>query len=174
MDDIALIDQVLAGQTEAYSVLVDRHWARILNLSLMMTRDRHLAEDLAQETFARAYRALGQFQRKVKFSTWLSRIAENLYKSKLRSRARHGVAVRSRDEELEEMRAPESTQDLSDELFEKMAAALNELPYLYREAFVLRHLQELDYEDVASITGVPADTVRVRTHRAREMLREKM
>jgi RNA polymerase sigma-70 factor (ECF subfamily) len=55
-----------------------------------------------------------------------------------------------------------------------MRREINSLPYVYREAFVLRHLQGLDYEEVAAITGVPADTVRVRAYRAREMLREKL
>ena len=63
---------------------------------------------------------------------------------------------------------------IQDELSGKMREAINKLPVLYREAFVLRHLQGLEYEDVAAITTVPADTVRVRAYRAREMLRESM
>jgi RNA polymerase sigma-70 factor (ECF subfamily) len=63
---------------------------------------------------------------------------------------------------------------LQTELSQKMREAINKLPYLYREAFVLRHLQGLDYRDVAAITNVPADTVRVRAYRAREMMRQSL
>ncbi len=176
MDDTALVRQCLSGQTEAYGKLVDRYSARIINLGYAMIGDRHDAEDVAQEAFVRAYKGLPGFERKAKFSSWLYQIALNLCKDYLKAKSRH---ARSADEEqLANIDGNPRDQAprviLRVELSEKMREAINRLPYLYREAFVLRHLQGLEYEEVSRITGVPADTVRVRAYRAREMLREKL
>jgi RNA polymerase sigma-70 factor (ECF subfamily) len=176
LDDTLLIRKCLEGQVECYGQLVDRYSARIINLAFAMIGDRHDAEDVAQEAFVRAFRALPKFQRKAKFSSWLYQIALNLCKDYLKAKSRH---ARSADEEQMAQvdgdprdQAPRVV--LKEELSEKMRESINKLPYFYREAFVLRHLQGLEYEDVAAITGVPADTVRVRAYRAREMLREHL
>ncbi len=174
--DTSLIQACLDGEIQRYGVLVDRYSARIINLAYMMVGDRHDAEDIAQEAFVRAYRALPRFQRKAKFSSWLYQICLNLCKDYLKAKSRHAKNVE--DEHLEGLDANprEDAQRiiLEEELSEKMRETIKSLPYLYRESFVLRHLQGLEYDEVASITGVPADTVRVRAYRAREMLREKM
>lgn len=174
--DTVLIRRCLTGDVSSYGELVDRYSGRIINLAYLMIGDRHDAEDIAQEAFIRAYRSLGKFQRKAKFSSWLYQIALNLCKDYLKAKSRHARSVA--DEQLEGVDAGsrDSTpeQILQTELSEKMKEAVNKLPYLYREAFVLRHLQGLEYEEVASITGVPADTVRVRAYRARELLREAL
>lgn len=174
--DTLLIRRCLGGDLQVYGRLVDRYSARIVNLAFMMVGDRHAAEDLGQEAFIRAYKSLDRFQMKAKFSSWLYQITLNLCKDHLKSKSRHAKRV---DEEILEgvdagpkEQAPR--QVLQSELSEKMREAIATLPYLYREAFVLRHLQALDYSDVATITGVPADTVRVRAYRAREMLRERL
>jgi RNA polymerase sigma-70 factor (ECF subfamily) len=161
---------------EAYGALVDRYSVKIVNLAFAMIGDRHEAEDVAQEAFVRAYRGLEKFERRAKFSSWLYQIALNLCKDRLKAKSRH--ARPTDDEQLVAVggdpreQAPRAV--IEDELSEKMREAINRLPYLYRESFVLRHLQGLEYEVVASITGVPADTVRVRAYRAREMLREAL
>ncbi len=174
--DTRVIQQCLDGKIDQYGRLVDRYGTRIVNLAYMMVGDRHAAEDLAQESFIRAYKALGHFQQKAKFSSWLYQIALNLCKDHLKRKSRSAKRV---DEEfLEGVDAGPRDQAhrhvLQSELSESMRVAIGTLPYLYREAFVLRHLQGMDYEDVAAVTQVPADTVRVRAYRAREMLREKL
>ncbi len=172
--DTAVIQACLDGQVQRYGVLVDRYSARIINLAFMMIGDRHDAEDIAQDAFVRAYRGLPRFQRKAKFSSWLYQITLNLCKDYLKAKSRHAKSVD--EEHLETLDGDPNDQApriiLQEELSEKMREAIHKLPYLYRESFVLRHLQNLDYEEVASITAVPADTVRVRAYRAREMLRE--
>jgi RNA polymerase sigma-70 factor (ECF subfamily) len=176
LEDTAVIRKCLSGQTGAYGTLVDRYSEKIVNLAFAMVGDRHEAEDVAQEAFVRAYRGLDRFERRAKFSSWLYQIALNLCKDRLKARSRH--ARPTDDEQLVAIggdpreQAPRAV--IEDELSGKMREAINRLPYLYRESFVLRHLQGLDYEVVASITGVPADTVRVRAYRAREMLRESL
>ncbi|HEX7896454.1 MAG TPA: RNA polymerase sigma factor [Planctomycetota bacterium] len=175
-EDTALVGQCLGGKPEAYGRLVEKYSARIINLAYAMMSDRHEAEDVAQEAFVRAYKGLPRFQRKAKFSSWLYQIALNLCKDHLKAKSRHaksadedqlnGVDGNPRDEA--------ATMVVEGELSQKMRERIQELPVLYRESFVLRHLQGLDYADIAKITEVPADTVRVRAYRAREMLRQTL
>jgi len=175
--DGPLIDRCLGGDLEAYGEIVDRYSGRLINVALMMVGDRHDAEDLAQEAFIRAYRGLGNFRGRARFSSWLYQITLNLCRDHLKARSRRGR--RMEEEALESVAdggdaVPATRALLEAELSETMRREINTLPYVYREAFVLRHLQGLEYEEVAGITGVPADTVRVRAYRAREMLREKL
>lgn len=176
VDDSALITKCLEGNAEAYGRLVDKYSARIINLGYAMLGDRHQAEDIAQDAFVRAFKGLPRFERKAKFSSWLYQIALNLCKDYLKSKSRH--AKSADDEQLAAMDGNPQEQAprvvLQTELSQKLREAINKLPYLYREAFVLRHLQGLDYRDVAAITNVPADTVRVRAYRAREMMRQSL
>ena len=176
MEDTAVVRKCLGGHHEAYGLLVDRYSARIINLAFAMISDRHEAEDVAQEAFVRAFRGLGRFERRAKFSSWLYQIALNLCKDRLKARSRH---ARSADEEQLATLGGDPREQaprvvLEGELSEKMREAIHQLPYLYRESFVLRHLHGMDYEEVAAITHVAADTVRVRAYRAREMLREAL
>lgn len=176
MDDSTIVGKCQGGQAEFYGRLVDKYSARIINLGYAMMGNRHDAEDVAQEAFVRAYKGLGRFERKAKFSSWLYQIALNLCKDHLKAKSRH--ARTANDEQMANMDGNPQEQAprviLQNELSGKMTEAINKLPVLYRESFVLRHLQGLDYEDVATITRVPADTVRVRAYRAREMLRESL
>jgi RNA polymerase sigma-70 factor (ECF subfamily) len=176
LDDSTLIRRCLEGHSECYGLLVDKYSSRIINLGYAMIGDRHQAEDIAQEAFVRAYKGLSRFEKKAKFSSWLYQIALNLCKDHLKAKSRH--AKSADDEQLAALNTNPQEQAprvvLQTELSQKMREAINNLPYLYRESFVLRHLQGLDYSEVASITSVPADTVRVRAYRAREMLRQSL
>lgn len=175
-NDSRLVGRCLDGHTESYGVLINRHSGRIINLAFAMTGDRHEAEDLAQEAFVRAFKALPKFRRKAKFSSWLYQIALNLCRDRLKARARH--AKPTDEEQLVGIDSGAKNQApkllARAELSKKMREAVNELPYVYRESFVLRHIQGLEYAEVARITKVPADTVRVRAYRAREMLRQML
>lgn len=176
VDDSTLVGKCLGGDSSSYGQLVDKYSARILNLGFAMLGSRQDAEDVAQEAFVRAFRSLSRFEKRAKFSSWLYQIALNLCRDRLKSRVRHG---RTADEEqLAGIGGNPGEQAprvmLQQELSQKMTDAVNKLPVLYREAFVLRHLQGVDYDEIGSITGVPADTVRVRAYRARELLREHL
>ena len=176
VDDSTIVGKCQEGQSQHYGQLVDKYSARIINLGYAMMGNRHDAEDVAQEAFVRAFKGLARFQKKAKFSSWLYQIALNLCKDHLKAKSRHARA--GGDDQLANMDGNPQEQAprviLQAELSGKMSEAINKLPLLYREAFVLRHLQGLDYEEVATITSVPADTVRVRAYRAREMLRESL
>jgi RNA polymerase sigma-70 factor (ECF subfamily) len=174
VDDSTLVGKCLRGDSRSYGQLVDKYSGRILNLGYAMLGSRQDAEDVAQEAFVRAFKSLPRFEKRARFSSWLYQIALNLCRDRLKSRARH---ARTADEEvLDGMEGGGGQQAprvmMREELSRKMADAINRLPVLYREAFVLRHLQGVDYAEIGGITGVPPDTVRVRAYRAREMLRE--
>lgn len=174
--DTNIIKACLEGEVERYGLLVDRYGAKIINLAYMMVGDRHHAEDLAQEAFVRAYRGLPRFEHKAKFSSWLYQITLNLCKDHLKAKSRHARSLE--DEHLEMLDGDPKEQVhrviLEAELSEKMRECIKQLPYLYREAFVLRHLQNLEYDEISEITGVPEHTARVRAYRARELVREKI
>ncbi len=182
--DEEAIDRVLAGDRDAFAVLVDRHGARVHAVILRMVGDPAAAEDLAQETLVKAYANLGSFRRGAAFSTWLHAIAVNQVRSEFRRRkSLKGRAPLSLDagsgEDGErtgppepESREPGPSADA--ERVEEAAAvhrALATLDEEYREAVVLRDLEGLSYEEIAAATGVPVGTVRSRIHRGRSALR---
>jgi RNA polymerase sigma-70 factor (ECF subfamily) len=177
-DETGIIKRCLQGDVEAYGRLVDRYSARIINVALMMVGDRHEAEDIAQDAFIRAFKGLGGFRGKARFSSWLHQIALNLCRDHLKKRSRAGGSVSMAEETLEGSRDGdgEATPDpmVDAELSETMRHEISRLPYLYREAFILRHIQGMEYAEVAAIARVPADTIRVRAYRAREMLRGRL
>jgi RNA polymerase sigma-70 factor (ECF subfamily) len=173
VDDSTLIGKCLRGDAQSYGQLVDKYSGRILNLGFAMLGSRHDAEDVAQEAFVRAYRSLARFEKRARFSSWLYQIALNLCRDQLKARSRH--ARSAEEEQLAALDGNPQEQAprlvLQEELSHKMQDAIQKLPVAYREAFVLRHLQNVDYDEIGEIAGIPADTVRVRVYRAREMLR---
>jgi len=176
VEDTTIIRRCLSGCVEAYEDLVRRYGPQIVSLAFAMMGDRHEAEDVAQEAFVRAYRGLPRFRRKARFSSWLYRIALNLCRDRLKARSRRGRSAG--EESLTELdggpreQAPRRLADR--ELSERMREAIQGLPPLYRDCFALRHLRGLPYEKVAEILGISPETARVRTYRAREMLREAL
>lgn len=174
--DTDVVRRCLDGDLDAFGVIVDRYGGRLVNLAYHMIGDRHEAEDVAQDAFLRAYRALRSFRRRARFSSWLYRIALNACKDRLKARSRQGMGVEP--DSLEALGRPPDGSVVGDaaqsELSEKMQEAIRRLPYVYREAFVLRHLQGLEYVEVARIAGVSTDAIRVRAYRAREMLRRDL
>lgn len=175
--DTALIRRSLEGDAGSYGKLVDRYSGRIVNLAFVMLGDRHQAEDVAQEAFIRAFRSLPKFERRSKFSSWLYQIALNLCKDHMKSRSRRaksldGEVLTGMEEGDTSVGAPR--QAMKTEFSGALQETLDRLPYVYRECFVLRHLQDLEYGEIAGITGVSADTVRVRAYRAREMLKKEL
>ena len=179
--DEQIVDEVRAGDTEAFRFLVERHQNTVYGILLRLVSDPDVAEELAQETFVRAYRSLGSFRGDARFSTWLVQIAVHAARDRQRSRNRSKIISLS---ELEDRRNPaaqieetrsafDPTLDLDEhELSRRLQEGLRTLPSAYREVFVMRHLQELDYEEIASLTGDSVGSLKVRTHRARKLLRE--
>lgn len=176
--DAQLVARSLAQDQEAFGQLIDRHASAIVNLGYRMVGNRAEAEDLAQETFLAAYKALSTFRADSKFSTWLYRIATNKCKDWLRvKRPGQGQYDLDADESLDlyvtEDRTPEvllSRQQVAQELEQ----AIQRLPPLYREAFVLKHVEGLSYEEMEDILGVSGDTLKMRVYKGRVQLSREL
>lgn len=171
-DDQADVARVLGGEISAYEGIV-RRWQRpLINLAYRFCRDRGRAEEMAQEAFLRAYRALGQWRQEAVFSTWLFALATNLYRSELRRIPSGTVTL----EEVEEARDPRSPDGgLEDRVRDQaVRRAVQSLPPKYRDALILFYFHEMDVPAAARTLGLPEGTVKARLFRARELLRGKL
>ena len=183
----ALIEQARRGDERAFETLVLRHTHYVYNLAFHLTNGNHAdADELAQMTFIRAFRAIRRFEGRSEFRTWLHRITVNLWKNMVRSQVRrkyfqHRSLNKSDDEdergvtrELEDGGPPPSAGAENAELQGVIRRAIAQLPPDEREVTVLRDLQDYAYEDIARICRLPLGTVKSRLARARRMLREKL
>ena len=180
--DLQLVERTVAGDQRAYELLVIKYQRRIERLIARMVRDPDLVQDIAQETFLRAYRALHQFRGEAQFYTWLYRIAVNTAKKALVDMRRDPVVLESAlhisDDEDETFRPRhEPTTDETPETVlaaQEIAAAVNAameaLPEDLRQAVTLREIEGLSYEEIAAAMNCPIGTVRSRIFRAREAI----
>ena len=156
----------------AFERLVRDHQDRIFALSLALTGNRHDAEEVAQDTFLRAYRALCAYPpervRELKQKPWLNRIAINVVRNRVRGQRPRLVELNG--SEPDHGSGPEEDALRRAEI-DALAARVASLPPRYREAVVLRHVQELSYEEAADVLGQPVGTVKANVHRGLKMLR---
>ena len=183
--DVVLVQRSQAGDVRAFELLVIKYQRRIERLIGRMVRDPHLVEDIAQETFIRAYRALGQFRGDAKFYTWLYRIAINTAKKSLMDirrdplisenffRSGNEDETSSPDSEPGSMETPEALL-ASQELAGMVNAAVDALPEELRQAITLREIEGLSYDEIADVMQCPIGTVRSRIFRAREAISQKI
>lgn len=177
-EDAELVTGALAGSESAFRELVLRYQRPVHGLILRMVRDRALAEDLAQEVFIKAFRALDTFDQRRKFSSWLFKIAHNTAIDQLRRRQVETVPLETPDEEKADLLAllPDPKGESPDTLLkrrslaEAIGTAIGQLRVDYREVVVLRFQEGLAYEEIAEITGLPLGTVKTHLHRARKAL----
>jgi RNA polymerase sigma-70 factor, ECF subfamily len=179
-----LIARIVAGEKELFHELI-RPYERMVYLTVLsILKNETEAEDAAQEAVINAYRHLGSFRAEAKFSTWLTTIAINEGRKRLR-RAK-GVTFESIDEQEEEKGGDFTPAQLTDwreiplealerkELREALRRAVAELPDNYRQVFTLRDLEELNIEETAQALGLNIGVVKVRLHRARVMLQKRL
>ena len=180
--DAPLIERVRRGDTRAFEMLVVKYQRRIERLIGRMVRDTDLVPDIAQETFIRAYRAIGQFRGDSAFYTWLYRIAVNTAKKALVELKRDPVltesALATREDEDETSRVETELSDgetpdavlASKEIAAAVNAAMEALSDDLRQAITLREIEGLSYEEIAELMDCPIGTVRSRIFRAREAI----
>ena len=171
-DGVAAVERVLRGDVAAFEQIVARWQDPLVALAYRFCHDRSRAEDMAQEAFVRAFRALHQWRRDAAFSTWLFAVATNVYRAELR---RRGVPLVS----IDDVADPADTLDLAAEHEDSdrraaLRRALHALPARYRDALVLFYFHDLDVERAAASLGVPSGTVKARLSRGRELLRRKL
>ena len=173
-DDAALVRAAQRGDREAFGVLISRHAQSILSVATRMLGSPADAEDVAQDTFVSAFKSLSGFQLSAKFSTWLYRIAVNKCHDALRART-YTIPLDAADDQsaIQWEAADEITPHRELERVELTLAlerGIGALPPLYRESFVLRHVEGLDYDDMSAILGVHRDTLKMRVYKARTLL----
>ena len=170
-----LIRRAQQGETAAFEALVQQHAPFVFNLALRTLNDAHEAEDMAQEAFVRVWQALPRFQAKSQFRTWLYRIVTNLCYNRLPSLKSELAALDPTEDVLlaDEYQTVEG-QLLTAELRQHIFTAIDNLPQSYRLLITLRHLQELSYQEIADITGMPLGTVKTGIFRARRLLQERL
>jgi RNA polymerase sigma-70 factor (ECF subfamily) len=171
-DGVAAVDRVLRGDVAAFAQIVERWQDPLVALAYRFCHDRSRAEDMAQEAFLRAFRALHQWRREAAFSTWLFAVATNVYRAELRRRGAPLVSI-------DEIADPADTLDVAAEHEDSdrraaLRRALHALPTKYRDALVLFYFHDMDVERAAASLGVPSGTVKARLSRGRELLRRKL
>lgn len=181
--DQLLVERVQRGDKQAFGLLVSKYQRKLGRLLSRLIRDPAEVEDVAQETFIKAYRALPSFRGDSAFYTWLYRIGINTAKNHLVSQGRR--APTSTDFDSEEAETFEEGDQLRDintperllmtkQIGDTVNVAMEALPEELRTAIVLREIEGLSYEEIAAIMECPIGTVRSRIFRAREAISEKL
>lgn len=181
--DRLLVERARQGDKRAFELLVEKYHRRLLRLLSRMVRNPEEVEDIAQETFIKAYRALPQFRGDAAFYTWLYRIGVNTAKNHLVSRSKAMPTVSEQsygdDDDVDERLVARDISTPESELLSKQVAmavhqAIEALPEELRTAITLREIEGLSYEEIATLMDCPIGTVRSRIFRAREAIAAKL
>jgi RNA polymerase sigma-70 factor, ECF subfamily len=181
--DLSLVRRVQRGERGAYDLLVLKYQHKVVKLVMRYLRNPADAEDVAQEAFVKAYRALPQFRGDSAFYTWLYRIAINTAKNALAARDRNPVTyeldLQGSDDSsdmVSRLKDPETPEGLAltEEIRDTVNHAIEQLPEDLRTAIVLRELEGMSYEEIAASMDCPVGTVRSRIFRAREAIDRRL
>ncbi len=180
--DKQLIERVKNGEKAAYDLLVLKYQQRIINLVSRFVRNQSDALDVTQEAFIKAYRALPNFRGDSAFYTWLYRIAVNTAKNHLAVQSRRPSGNNYDVSEMEQIEGADALKEqatpenllLKDELQATVLKAIEDLPEDLKTAIMLREIEGLSYEEIASVMECPIGTVRSRIFRAREAIDNEM
>ena len=180
--DQALVERVQRGDKKAFDILVLKYQQRVMNILTRYVRDQAEVQDLAQETFIKAYRALANFRGDSAFYTWIYRIAINTAKNFIVAQGRRPPRDDIEASEAEQYAGADGLQEnasperllLKDEIGAMVLKTINELPDDLKTAITLREIEGLSYEEIAEAMSCPVGTVRSRIFRAREAIDEKL
>ena len=171
-DDQTDVERVLAGDISAFEGIVRRWQGPLINLAYRFCRDRGRAEEMAQEAFLRAYRALAQWRKDAIFSTWLFALATNLYRSELRRIPARMLSLEDIPEPQDARASDGGLEEHNRDLAVRRAVLV--LPAKYRETLILFYFHDMDITSAARSLGLPEGTVKARLFRGREILRSKL
>jgi len=172
-----LVTRVCAGDAEAFRLIFERYSRPVISFIFDMVNDRSLAEELAQETFVRAFRAIRTMRRETKLSTWLFGIARNVARESLRARARAGNHLHLADKavmDLSDDKPVPVEGVLNKELNDLIRRSLAALDEDKRMVFTLKVLHQCSYEEIAEITGFSIAKLKTDLHRARAEMRRRI
>src|SRR6266480_4844610 len=177
-DDAELVVAGKAGNQDAFAQLVQRHQRRVFNLVFRMLQQYEEANEVTQETFLAAWQGLPTFRGEARFSTWLYRIAYNCALKQLEQRKRdRAIKLEVQAEQIIASTSREQRVDAELEARARQALVhehLANLPAKYRIVLVLRHLQDMTYEEMAEILTMPIGTIKTHLFRARNLLKERI
>ena len=186
MSDRELVSRLQAGDEAAFDELVTRHQRRALNVAYQLLRNYEDATEVAQDAFVRIYRSIAEFRGECEFTTWLHQIVVNLARNKRRWWRRRGkeatvsvdCPVETPDGKVEVQVASETdapdVEAAKAEFVQTLSKKMAGLPVKFREALVLRNVEDMSYEQIAQALGCSVGTVKSRIARAREALRQAM
>ena len=168
MDDAEVVARALRGDTNAFAILVDRHAPVCLRYATRMLGSRDDAEDVLQEALLRAHRALGSYDASRDFRTWLLSIVANRCRTAIATRTRRArfIAIDAADREVA------GKTEMSGDDLGAVQWALEQLEPKHREAFLLKHVEGLSYEEMAGVTGAGISALKMRVRRACERMRD--
>ena len=171
-DDIIYIKRTLAGDTEAFSALVERYQSLVYSVIARMVRQREDAEDVAQDVFVKAYTSLAEFRGEARFSTWICRIAYTTAVSHIRKHRpdRAGVEIQNEHDTC----TTEDDNDLHEERLQQLQRSLAKLPPEDAVLVTLHYQHDKTMDEIASITGLSVSNVKVRLHRIRKRIYDEM
>lgn len=178
--DEELILAFQGGEETAFDEIVRRYRDPLYNFVVRLLGDSFFSEDVVQETFVRVYRNKHRYHQVAKFSTWIYTIASNLAKTELRRRkVRNFFSISSKGEDEKDYDLVDHDIDIERQVDGKMKSEMvlkeiNALPFHFKEAVLLRDIQDLSYEEIAQILDVPLGTVKSRVNRGRSRLQKKL
>ena len=172
LPDLDLMRRVQEGEMVSYNTLVNRYKDRLFNVLYRMLSSEDEANDLLQETFLRVWQHKMSYDFRFAFSTWIYTIALNLARNELRRRKK--IKFLDIFDFADKLAAKEEKKDTSANLKTLLDAEMKRLPEKYKTAFLLRDVDNLSYEEIAQVLGVPLGTVKSRVNRARAILRTRL
>jgi RNA polymerase sigma-70 factor (ECF subfamily) len=186
LSDAEIVRRIKEGETHLFDILVQRYSSRAYQIAYGVLGAREDAEEVAQDVFVRIYKALPNFRGDSEFTTWMYRIAMNLARNKYRYNKSRGankkISMQETTDESESRTlvqvpeprlSPDSEVGL-DEFQKEVIREMESLPELYREALILRNVEEMSYEQIADVLGCKLGTIKSRIARAREELRRRL
>ncbi len=180
-DDKTVVARVLHGEKEAFAVIIEKYKNPLLNYIGRMVGDREKALDFTQDVFIKSYTSLHTYQPRYKFSTWLYKIASNTVIDYWRKKKIDAISIDARDENRGgaslQVPAPGQLVEQQYELGkvrEKIEEILKNIPLRLRELFVWRHVNGLNYEEIAEIKNLPLGTIKNRIFQAKEIIRSEL
>jgi RNA polymerase sigma-70 factor (ECF subfamily) len=180
-EDIQVIDEVLAGDVDAFSKIIEKYKSKTFNYVYSQVKDYDEAMDITQEIFIMTIEALRSFRRESKFSTWFYSIMVNYCKNYRKKNSRYNLVSinSSRGDDEYDMQIPDERENPEDEVIMNdslriVKDEIGKLPDDYREILLLRDIQGLSYNEIADILDISLSNVKVRIHRGREFLKNRL
>jgi RNA polymerase sigma-70 factor (ECF subfamily) len=182
LTDEELIEKIKGGSVELFEVIVKRYQRKLINYIYRMINDFDSAMELCQEVFIKVYNSLDKYNPSYKFTTWIHRISSNATIDWMRKKKIDAYSMDANDNDD----SPSLSQQIPakglnpheklemGQLQGRIEAAIDDLPFIYKQLIILRHINELSYEEIASTVELPLGTVKNRIFRGREMLKAKL